>query len=642
MSIRIRSRAPRTRCHRCGSPEIAALCHHCGRPLCQRHRSGTIITSEFAGLGFQKAEPQHCDEHRHVVKPPIRKYAFVGGGVAALGFLLMFASVAVGLVLLLAGLAAGALIWWEDHRRAVAAFENRPKLPVVPSIDSVKVREIVQGRLTLDERGAYHSSVTPVEGGITLDMTFGRPDQDRLRDYRTKFRLDPAQDVEFSAGYAVLLGRAGLEFTDRTFTPPVLPLTGLVHQHPFLATPESRAGAKWQLELTHRLTSELEVDAFPLWLTPALVPESDQRALQLDLQWLGNWPSEEASLEADKVERLRLYVPASWGNVEYVSESATIGGQADPVTGGRLIEWKQLPLGARADHRLTLSVRFEDRIRLTDVITGSLKVSFKGALSGLAGVEVYHPMGGRRSGRGDSEVKTEVTADISLSLSGVRYQDVRVVPDQKKDDLLARPESHEYPGVIPDHETLIALTNAMSDSDYYVKWVIGHAPRNGDRANALNRAWDIGGRLYEGVYPVDFYVGLTGEEVYGGDIHAEAGNSKVRLSVKGAFASDEMEERIESVWYGLHDIVGETLKARTRAEPPGRNHQRGYRPPKGAEPADDDRAKALLDLRRRRKDFQQAVAQGRISEELFRQFDAEIEREMAELNRADGPWDGEN
>jgi len=53
-------------------------------------------------------------------------------------------------------------------------------------------------------------------------------------------------------------------------------------------------------------------------------------------------------------------------------------------------------------------------------------------------------------------------------------------------------------------------------------------------------------------------------------------------------------------------------------------------------------AKALLDLRRRRRDFQQAVAQGRISEELFRQFDAEIEREMAELNRADGPWDGEN
>ncbi|WP_372669596.1 hypothetical protein [Amycolatopsis kentuckyensis] len=637
MSIKIRSRAPRTRCHRCGSPEVAALCHHCGRPLCKDHRSGPLVTSEFDGLGFQKAEPQHCANHKHVVKPSIRKYVYLAGAVAALGVLLMFASVLVGLFLLLAGLAAGAAVWFEDHRRTATAFENRPKLPVVPSIDAVRVRETVQGKLELDERGAYRSSVTPVEGSITLDMTFGRPDQDRLRDYRAKFRLDPAQDVEFSAGYAVLLGRAGLEFTDRALTPPVLPLTGLVSEHPFLASPESRAGAKWQLDLTHRLTSGLEIDAFPLWLTPALVPESDQRALQLDLQWLGNWPSEESGLEADKVERLTLYVPTSWGNVEFVSESATIGSEADPVNGGRMIEWKQLPLGARADHRLTLAVRFEDRIQLTDVIKGSLVVSFKGALSGLEGIDFYHPMGGRRTGRRDSEVKTEVTADVTLSLSGVRYQDVRVVPDQKKDDLLVRPESHEYPGVIPDHETLIALTDAMSDSGYYVKWVIGHSPRNGDRANTLNRAWDIGGRLYEGVYPVDFYVGLAGEEVYGGDIHAEAGNSKIRLSVKGAYASNEMEERIESVWYGLHDIVGETLKERKRAEPAGR----GYRS-RQAGTKDDDRAKALQDLRRRRREFQLAVAEGRISEELYRQFDAEIEREMAELNRAGGSWDGEN
>ena len=286
-------------------------------------------------------------------------------------------------------------------------------------------------------------------------------------------------------------------------------------------------------------------------------------------------------------------------------------------------------------------MRFEDRIQLTDVITGSLAVSFRGALSGLEGVAFYDPLGERRTGLRDVDVKTEVTADVSLSLSGVRYQDVRVVPDQKKDDLLARPESHEYPGVIPDHETLIALTNAMSDDGYYVKWVIGHSPRSGDRANALNRAWDIGGRLYEGVYPVDFYVGLAGEEVYSGDIHAEAGNSKVRLSVKGAFASKEMEERIESVWDGLHEIVGETLKERRRSEPAGRSRQRTFRS-QAAEPADDDRARALDELRRRRRDFQLAVAGGRISEELFKQFDAEIEREMAELDRADGPWDGEN
>lgn len=637
MTIKIRARAPRARCHRCGSPEIAALCHHCGRPLCRDHRSGPTLTSEFDGLGFQKAEPQHCDAHEHVVKPPVRKYVFIAGAVALLGVLLMFATVVVGLVLLLAGLAAGALAWFEDHRRTVAAFENRPKVPLVPSIDSVQVREVVQGRLALDEHGTYHSSVSPVEGSITLGMTFGRPDQDRLRDYRAKYRLGPEQDVEFSAGYAVLLGRAGLEFADRSLTPPVLPLHGLVHEHPFLASPESRAGAKWQLKLAHRLTTGAEIEAIPLWLTPSLVPESDQRALQLDLQWLGNWPSEEASLDADKVERLSLYVPASWGNVEFVSDSPTVGSQADPATGGRLIEWKQLSLSARNNHRLTLSVRFEDRIQLSDVITGSLVVSFKGALSGLEGVRFHHPMGGPRNTQRDGEVKTEVTADVSLSLNGVRYQDVRVVPDQKKDDPRECPESHEFPGVIPDHETLIALTDAMSESGYYVKWVIGHSPRSGDRENALNRAWDVGGRLYEGVFPVDFYVGLTGEEVHGGDIHAESGNSKVRLSVKGAFASKEMEDRIESVWHGLNEIVGETLRERTRPGPDGRSHEGTHRP-QHAGPDNGERTATILALRRRRAEIQSAVLEGRISEQLYREFDGQIERELAELNR----WDGEN
>ncbi|WET77297.1 hypothetical protein P3102_24790 [Amycolatopsis sp. QT-25] len=642
MSITIRARAPRPRCHRCGSPKIAALCHHCGRPLCPEHRSGSVLTSEFGDLGFQKAEPQHCADHEHVVKPPIDKYVWLGGAVAGLGLLLMFVWMPLGLALLLAGLAGGGLAWYENHRRIATALANRPPLPVVPSIDSIRVREVVQGSLTLDEHGTYHSSMTPVEGEIALDMTFGRPDQDRLGAYRHKFRLDEGEDIEFSAGYAVLTGRAGLEFVDPGFRPPVLPLSGFTSEHPFLAGRDSRAGAKWRFRLAHRLSGGLDVDKIPLWLTPALVPESDQRALQLDLQWLGNWPSDEATLEADRVERLTLYVPVSWGNIEFASEGPTVSSQADPETGGRLIEWKQLPLGAKADHRLTLSVRFEDRIQLSDVITGSMVVSFKGALSGLEGVDFHHPMGGPRNGdHRDMEVKTEVTAGISLSLSGVRYQDVRVVPDQKRDDLVQCPESREFPGVIPDHETLIALTDAMSESGYYVKWVIGHSPRSGDRANALTRAWDIGGRLYEGVYPVDFYVGLAGDEIYGGDIHAIAGNSKVRLSVKGAYASEEMEERIKSVWYGLSDIVSETLQERKRPEANGRAADDSYRPRHAGRDSGEASTRSH-EVHRRRRDLRDAVLEGRISEQLFRQLDAELENEQAVADRRGGSWEEED
>ncbi|MBB5851103.1 hypothetical protein ACFQ05_37405 [Amycolatopsis umgeniensis] len=641
MSIEIRARAPRPRCHRCGSREIAALCHHCGRPLCRKHSSKDFVTSEFDDLGNPDSVPQHCEEHKHVVKPPIVRFIKAGAAVAALGVVLMFLWVPGGLILLLAGLAGGALAWHENRSRFNAAVASRPPLPVEPSIDSVRVREVVRGNLTLDESGNYHSSMTPVEGEITVDMTFGRTDQNRLGTYREKFRLGSEQDVEFSAGYAVLTGRAGLQFADSRYAPPVLPLAGRVSEHPFLSAQDSRAGAKWRFRLSHRIFGGLDIHEIPLWLTPALVPESDQRALQLDLQWLGDWLSEEASLHADRVERLTLYVPVGWGNVESASEYPTVGRHADPVTGGRLIEWKQLSLGEGADHRLTLSVRFENTIELSDVITGSMVVSFNGALSGIKNIDFYPPMGGplKKENR-DSSVKTEVTADLSLSLSGVRYQDRRVVPDQKKDDLTERPESVSFPGVIPDHSTLIALTDAMSENGYYVKYVVGHSPRNGDQVNALKRAWDVGGRLYEGVYPVDFYVGLAGDEIYGGDIHAVAGSSKVRLSVNGAYATKEMEDRIKTVWHSLTDIVSETLELRKGPEPNGRAAEAPYRP-RHSGPDDTERTTGTSELQRRRKDLRDAVMDGRISEQLFRQLDAELDSELAGADQH-SRWDEED
>jgi hypothetical protein len=560
---------------------------------------------------------------------------YVAGGVAAAGLLMLFLLPLAGVILVLGS--AGTAVWirYADRRRDQAALRDRPSLPVIPSIDSVEVREVLRGELVLDADGTYRTSVTPVDGHIKVEATFGRPDQDRLRQYCRKFRMTSRADVPFSAGYLVLCGRAGLEFTDRVGGGLVVPLAGMVGTQPFLASEDGPVSAKWQVRLGHRVTGVPGRSEIPLWLTPALMPESDQRTLLLDLQWLGNWPSAESSLDADRVERLTLHVPAAWGNVEYV-EGATVGSRVDPDSGRRLIEWKQVSLN-QDERRLTLAVHFEERISLTDVIKGSLVVSFRGALSGLEGVDLFEPLGGRRRGGKFTDVKTEVTADVELSLNGVRYQDVRVVPDPRKDDPVRIPETHEFPGVIPDHETLIALTDAMSGDGYYVKRVIENPPRDRGRADLVNRAWDVAGRRYFGVYPVDFHLVLTGEEVYGSDIRAEAGNTKVRLYVKGAFASKEMEDEIESVWYGLQGIISETLQQQCK---PGRSpgeHGSGAR-----HPASDVR---IQELERRREKFEDALLDRRISEEACRNFIARIDREIAELDEGYGgtqSWEGRN
>jgi hypothetical protein len=636
MPYEVRERAPRVRCHSCGSAEITAICHHCGRPLCREHVRRPAGTSEFEGLGLRRAQPHHCAGHDHVVRPSIRQLFYVAGYFAAAGVLVLFLVPLAGLILVLGSACGAGLIRYEDRRREQAAMRDRPPLPVVPSIDSVEVREVLRGELVLEADGTYRTSVTPVEGHIKVETTFGRPDQDRLREYCKRFRVVGREDVRFSAGYLVLRGPAGLEFTGRHAGGLVVPLADVVGAQPFLASEHGPVSAKWQVRLSYRVTEVPGRGEIPLWLTPALMPESDQRTLQLDLQWLGNWPSKESSLDADRVERLTLQVPATWGNVEYV-EGATVGSRVDPDSGRRLIEWKQVSLN-QDKRRLTLAVRFEEQIRLTDVIEGSLVVSFRGALSGLEGVDLFEPLGGRRRGGRHTDVKTEVTADVELSLNGVRYQDVRVVPDPRKDDPARIPETHEFPGVIPDHETLIALTDAMSGDGYYVKRVIENPPRDRGRADLVNRAWDIAGRRYQGVYPVDFHLVLTGEEVYGSDIRAEAGNTKVRLNVKGAFASEEMEEEIQSVWYGLQGIISETLQRRRREPQSGRAYQeRGL----GARHAGSD--VRIQELKKRRENFEDALLDRRISEDVYREFVARIDRDIAELDEGYGgtqSWEG--
>jgi hypothetical protein len=281
--------------------------------------------------------------------------------------------------------------------------------------------------------------------------------------------------------------------------------------------------------------------------------------------------------------------------------------------------------------RVKLSVRFENRVSLNDSVRGQLEVAFKGALSGLQSVAIYHPVGGLRTDRAAARVRTRVLADFELSLAGIRYQDVRGVPDRKRESDRSKPETDEFAGVVPDHETVIDLTNAMSDQGYYVKRLIENPPRSGGRANVVNRYWDIAGRRYDGVYPVDFHVILTGAEVYRGDIRAQAGNTNVRITVQGAYASPAMEERIVQEWERLRDLTVETLRLRPRAaEPIDQPDHVGAYTPDGEQPIGNGAGRAAT-LRKRLDDLADALLDGRISEDTYREIKERAERELGEF-----------
>ena len=365
-------------------------------------------------------------------------------------------------------------MYFTDKRRVASALKAPPQLPVTATIESVSVVECFHGSLRLDREGVYHTAIEPVEGEIEISMTLGRPDRDRLKNYLKKYRVADKGNVEFSAGFAALRGQANLEYVSQCldqidFAPErtTIPLRGKVSALPYFNAAYSRSAAPWSVRASYRLPRSRRVESIPIWLTPTLVPESDQRSLALDLQWTDGG-SEDVQLAIDRVETLKLMVPLTWGPVETLERGrALISKEELPESGSELmrtISWTQISISEeeKTSRRLTLRIRFENQIELNDTLHGELEVGFKNTLSGLEGVDIYHPLGERRRDVHNHEVKTKVSANFTLSLFGVRYQDLRVVPDRKLDT--EKDDTDELPGVIPDHETVIALTNAMERS----------------------------------------------------------------------------------------------------------------------------------------------------------------------------------
>lgn len=662
MTTKLEIRPSRMRCYECGSPELQVVCHHCGRGMCLEHSysavnsAGVPISAEFAGLGLEKAGPPfHCDDCTHVVKRRLTWFVVGSAVVAFVGILLMmFAGFGVGLVVLLAAAATGGACYLIDQRRLDVAIRSRPPLPVVPNVSSIQLRETLRGELLLDRDGTYRSSVAPVEGKLTVDMAVGRPDVERIDLYRKKFRLPETEPLRFRAGFAVLEGQVGLKFRGEQAHRPFLDLTYDVQNHPLFTPATTRGSGEWTLNLDYGLRMSDEVESIPIWLTPSFVREQDQRSLELELQWTDFGP-EDCELEISRIEPLRIYVPISWGNLESHSEDATVGvvdDPDDPNESLRMIECTCLSVSEyqRKNGRVVFSMRFENEIKPTDMIRGEFVVSFEGALSGVTDVSVFHPLGGRRRlGEAEHTVQTVVEANFRLSLDGIRYQDLRMVPDHKEEADRNRQESVAFEKVIPDHETVIDLTNELSLQGYYVKRVIENPPRSGARGNVVNRYWDIAGRRYDGVYPVDFHLVLTGEELHEGDIRAHAGNTMVRITAQGAYTRPVdmngdgpagLEEKIVKVWEHVRDTTVATLErraARAAEAPRYRSAASRHAAPAEEGPTappwlpGEDTAARIERLRKQLDDATEAVIRGEMTESVYQSIQSSIRRELDKL-----------
>jgi hypothetical protein len=632
MKITTKPRAPQVRCYECGSAQVSALCHHCWRPGCVKHVSPAprwaerLMGKEGTGRGLANDTAYHCDKCRHAaigyrLALPAAGLAAAAAAAIVMAFLVPLAALA----LFLAGVLLAGGAWLNARRRAA---RRRAGLPLLfhPKINDLRLVETLRVSIVLAPEGRYQTELHPVEGEISMSLVFGRPDRDRFD--RHKGKRAPDQDMPFRAGCLVLRGQIPIR-EGSGLSGPVVPLTGTTGDYPVFKAEDAHASSTWRPNLPYRLAWEPTIRQGPVWVTPSLLPQSDRRALELDIQWV-NFGPRDKRLSLDIIDLIQLRYPVKWGRVEQASERAIQATVADDPGGKdalRSVEWRQfLPTEQqRRARRVTLVIQFEEQIDAEDMVSGRLVAVMKNALSGVDGVRLYSSLGKRRDDWRGANIRTRVEADFELCLASIRYQDVRIVPERtpKEDGSYI----DEF-GVIPDDETVIELTNALSEEDYYVKRVIENPPRSGGRADHVQRYWDIAGRRYDGVYPIDFQMILTGEEIHRGDIRPVDGTTKVRIVVHGAYTDSEMKDRIDQEWKGLRALTRETMEG---LRPAG--HRSAWGDPaaaSGSPPEGPAPSRPRQRLLKRLGKLDEALIDERISPELYREMKARAERELGD------------
>jgi hypothetical protein len=527
-----------------------------------------IFGGEGRGPALGKLNAVHCAGCAHIQKN-FWLQAGVSGAALAMamaGAIIAVSAPPVGIPLGAVGVALAAYTYWHLRRPSARERDQLPE-PLHPKVAEISLSERIRTRINLGPMGEYQTELEQMSGKLEMVLTLSRADRDRVVQRRRKRSLSPDENLTFTAGRLVLRGQIGIGESGEV-PGAVIELDGDTADHSVFRAEHPPASSRWSIRRQYDLPSDPQTWSAPFWITPSIVPESNKHALELDIQWVEIGPEEGSPLTLDVIRLLRLRFPLTWGSVQQVSQpGAQRSGPGNEVedSSAQQIEWRQLSPSEneRRDRRLRIALQFEHRITAADEISGDLEVIMKGTLSGVEGVQLYSALGTRRRYSGAAKIQTHIESAFTLSLASVRYQAVRVVPDPADEDRDHSGFAAEF-NVIPDGETVIALTNAMSSEGYYVKRVVENPPRSGGRANYVQRYWDIAGRIYSGIYPVDFHLILVGQEVHGEQILPDEGTTKVRIVVSGAYTDNHQDryDNVENVWRHLRALTEEALHGR--------------------------------------------------------------------------------
>lgn len=602
MQAKLINNAPKARCYKCATTKVQYICHHCGRLMCDRHTFFTamepktqtnnqnnnntstikrkLLSNEFTKLNLGDTEcgeePYHCSDCIHLMRGVAWKRILIG----SLLFLISFMAIPnnrLGTKFLFF-VTGGGLVGYEiyaNRQRKKQITTKRPPLPVLPNFDKVQITETLKGNIILDTEGKYDVSVSSAQGQLDIEISLKGEDYERLEKYyRPKYGLAD----KFHAGFIVLQGAAGIQFNQDVLASRVIfhsnnTIIGLIDDiknQPILMGSNQLNSHKKQINLNYNLIKKPDSNLFPIQIVIAFFPGTDQRGLEIGIQWLKPKISESydnplRKIQITQIELLELKFPVAWGRVENLNFRDNVSYRED----SQIINWRKIPISPEAEKecRCNFVVQFENQIEPLEhnsYIQGKVKVIYKSSLSGIENINLYFPTGKqnhsfktKKSNIQAETTQTEVELAYELSLANLRYQHIRIFPEDEK---TTEQRTLDFYGVSPTYKSITLLTDSMSSPEqgFYVKQVVENQPTINAALDLLNRSWTIFGRWYEGVYPIDFQIYLNGYEK-NDDIQELLKMTRVRLTVEGTYSNSEMKQQIENVWEQLETIVQNTF-----------------------------------------------------------------------------------
>lgn len=593
-------------CYITNRPEVDAVCYHCGRPISlsrqpskkvNRHRwklirreegkekegsrvwnkivsylqkLALVKSQEFTDLNLKPDVAVHCEYCDHsggflrmlwlslmIIFFVLTIVAFQQPTVVEteLNLPFLFGVISAGFILI--------ELFYRINRTPI-----QPPFPLMGRATSVKVEEFLTGYVALLGDGQYRArtDLDSCHGQISYTLLVTADDKERLKKYWKKYE-PPNETFQFLAGFLLFQNARALKFgnshhlmNDRINT---LRIRGGDNRETWLSRSDAR---EWTTQSSYKigLDVEKEIDTVSVQIFPTILSEGGRTALLLTVQ--ANPKVRNKALRQAKVtlKELRLTAVADThvGNVESANPAKTTGPQLNEVC------WKGVPLETPSDdnvdkqfgeeHReqvgksaptANLYVRFESNVKPEMVFQGRLIVTFDDTFSGIGEVQLFDPLGDKQDPKKEYTLKceTKVTVDFELDLNSLCVRESYSPPVEPIDKVC----------LIPNYRLVNELvTSLSSDARTYVQRVVENPPEtNAANAKIINRFWDIAGRQYTGVYPIDFHIILSGHEIYTTKDRPDCGETTFEIKINATTTNEEMKAEVKAVRARLCAIV---------------------------------------------------------------------------------------